>query len=261
MKCIEIIEYLEKQSPLKYASSWDNSGFLVGDSNKEIKKIFIALDATDEVIEEAVYQKVDMLLTHHPMIFQGMKRITSDDFIGRRIMQLIQNDIVCYAMHTNFDVKGMADLAAQCMGLHQTEVLEITYQDETGKEGFGRVGKLAAEMTLEECCQLVKDKFQIDSVKVFGELNQKIQKVAISPGSGKGMILAAIEKEVDVLITGDIDHHDGIDAVARKLNIIDAGHYGIEHIFIPYMKQYIETVLSDKVTVTCARIQSPFQII
>lgn len=261
MRCREVIEFLEKQSPLKYASSWDNSGLLVGDVNKEIKKIFIALDATDEIIEEAVLQNADLLLTHHPMIFQGMKRITNDEFTGRRIIRLIQNDIACYAMHTNFDIKGMADLAAEYIELPKEEILEITNQEEQCTEGFGRVGHFSKEITLEECCQLVKDKFQLDSVKVFGNLEQKISKAAISPGSGKSMIPAALKSGVEVLITGDIDHHDGIDAVARGLNIVDAGHYGIEHIFIPYMKKYLDQVLSDQVTVFCARIQNPFQII
>ena len=110
MECKKVIEILEKQSPKSYACDWDNVGLLVGREDKEIQKIYIALDATDEAIEEAIANGADMLLTHHPMIFKGMKRVTQEDFIGRRIIRLIQNDMVYYAMHTNFDVIGMAAL-------------------------------------------------------------------------------------------------------------------------------------------------------
>lgn len=261
MKCSEIIQLLEVHSPVEFSSSWDNVGLLVGDKHKDVKKILIALDATDEVIEEAIFRKVDMLLTHHPLIFQGMKRIVMEDFIGRRIIRLIKNEISYYAMHTNFDIKGMADLAAEYLELPKKNILEVTYQGEKGEEGFGRVGYLLGEISLEECCQLVKEKFHLDSVKVFGNLEQKVRKIAISPGSGKSMVTMAIEQEVEVLITGDIDHHDGIDAVARGLAIIDAGHYGIEHIFIPYMKEYLEKKLQNQVEVACVKIQNPFQII
>lgn len=113
MECKKVIEILEKQSPKSYACDWDNVGLLVGREDKEIQKIYIALDATDEAIEEAIANGADMLLTHHPMIFKGMKRVTQEDFIGRRIIRLIQNDMVYYAMHTNFDVMGMADLAGR----------------------------------------------------------------------------------------------------------------------------------------------------
>ena len=94
------------------------------------------MDATDEAIEEAIANGADMLLTHHPMIFKGMKRVTQEDFIGRRIIRLIQNDMVYYAMHTNFDVMGMADLAADYLGISDTRVLEITSVSETGEEGL-----------------------------------------------------------------------------------------------------------------------------
>ena len=240
MECKKVIEILEKQSPKSYACDWDNVGLLVGREDKEIQKIYIALDATDEAIEEAIANGADMLLTHHPMIFKGMKRVTQEDFIGRRIIRLIQNDMVYYAMHTNFDVMGMADLAADYLGISDTRVLEITSVSETGEEGIGRYGSLKKEMTVRECCEEVKQAFSLENVKVFGDLERKVKTAAISPGSGRSVISNALQAGVDVLITGDIDHHEGIDAVAQKLTVIDAGHYGVEHIFIPYMEQYLK---------------------
>ena len=240
MKCQEIIDILQRQAPEHYACDWDNVGLLVGDSQKEVHKIYIALDATDEAIEEAIAFQADMLLTHHPMIFKGIKKVNREEFTGRRIISLIQADIAYYAMHTNFDVKGMADLAAAKMKLTDCRVLEVTCEDSEGLQGIGRTGKLPEIMEIKACAELVKKAFQIDQVKVYGSLNQQAATAAISPGSGKSVISEALKSGVEVLITGDIDHHEGIDAAAQGLAIIDAGHYGIEKIFIPYMKQYLE---------------------
>ena len=109
MLCQEIIKTLEARYPGSCAMDWDYVGLLVGRRKKEVHRIYVAVDATDEVIEAAIDAQADMLVTHHPMIFSGMKRITEDDFIGRRVLRLIQNDIAYYAMHTNYDVMGMAE--------------------------------------------------------------------------------------------------------------------------------------------------------
>lgn len=260
MECKKVIEILEKQSPKSYACDWDNVGLLVGREDKEIQKIYIALDATDEAIEEAIANGADMLLTHHPMIFKGMKRVTQEDFIGRRIIRLIQNDMVYYAMHTNFDVMGMADLAADYLGISDTRVLEITSVSETGEEGIGRYGSLKKEMIVRECCEEVKQAFSLENVKVFGDLERKVKTAAISPGSGKSVISNALQAGVDVLITGDIDHHEGIDAVAQNMTVIDAGHYGVEHIFIPYMEQYLKREAKE-LEIAVQPLTFPFQII
>ena len=260
MRCEDVIRKLEELSPLSYAESWDNPGLLAGRKDKEIKRIYVALDATTQTIEEAIRLRADMLLTHHPLIFKGIKKVNSDDFVGRRIMTLIQNDICYYAMHTNFDVMGMADAAADILHLKQREVLEITFEDEIAKEGFGRFGRLPQIMTLDECAEYVKKVFRIEWVKVFGEPDTEVETAAILPGSGKSMIGAAIGKGADILITGDIDHHDGIDALERGMAVIDAGHFGLEQIFVPYMEEYIKREMTD-VEVIMQKPESPFRIV
>ena len=123
MKCQEIIERIEKRFPQEYACSWDNVGLLAGDRQQEVDRVYIALDATDEVIEAAVSSGAGLLLTHHPMIFGGLKAVTTDDYAGERLIRLIKNGISYYAMHTNYDVLGMADLAAGMLDLTETAVL------------------------------------------------------------------------------------------------------------------------------------------
>ena len=260
MLCNEITKKIEVRYPKQYAMEWDNVGLLVGRCDKEVKRIYIALDATDEVIGDALNWGADLLLTHHPMIFKGMKRVTDQDFIGRRVLKLIQNDMAYYAMHTNYDVKGMAQLAGEYLEMEEQEVLEVTAQEEGAIEGIGRVGLLKSEMTLKECCQFVKKALGLPNVKVFGDLNQIVRRAAVSPGSGKSVISCALKKGADVLITGDIDHHEGIDAVSQGMMIIDAGHYGTEYIYMEDMRKFFEANFPE-IQVRTAKVQQPFQIL
>lgn len=258
MRCKDIYEHLEQLSPVSFAQSWDNVGLLVGREERQVNRIFVALDATDEVVDEAVRVEADMLLTHHPLIFDGIKNVSDSDFIGRRIVRLIRYDICYYAMHTNFDVMGMADAAADELKLEHREVLDVTYEDELSREGIGRIGELNQKLSLIECARYVKECFHIGNVRMYGEPSQKVRKIAICPGSGKDFIKTAIDKKVDVLITGDIGHHDGIDAVAQGLAVIDASHYGLEKIFIPYMRDFLHRELPE-LEVICAEYKPPYQ--
>lgn len=260
MKCYEIIEKLETLSPTIFAEEWDNVGLLAGRRDKEVRMVYIALDATDDVIEDAVRVGADLLLTHHPLIFRKLSRVNTDDFIGRRIYELIRNDISYYAMHTNFDVMGMADAAADELSLKDRQVLNVTYEDDISKEGCGRVGKLEKCMSVVELAKLVKEKFHVPNVRVFGSLGDIVETAAVMPGSGGSYISDSLNAGADVMITGDVDHHEGIDAVAQGLTIIDAGHYGIEKLFIPYMEEFIKRELPGLQTYK-AEIKEPFVVI
>ena len=261
MQCKDIMAMIEGTYPKSAALGFDNVGLQAGRSEKEVRRIYLALDTTDAVIEEAIAQEADMLITHHPLIFSPLKHITDEDFIGRRLLKLIRSDISYYAMHTNYDVLGMAELSGKIMDLQNGEVLDVTYTDEEGNpEGIGRIGNLEKDMTLEECCVYVKHRLELGSLKVFGDMQKKVHRLAISPGSGKSSIAVALEKGADVLVTGDIGHHDGIDAVEQGLAVIDAGHYGTEYIFIEDMKQFFEKKLP-VLDVLTDPIEHPFQII
>lgn len=262
MKCRDMITHFEKQFPLSAAEPWDNVGLQTGSGTKEIKTVYVALDATDKVVADAAIRKADMLLTHHPLIFSPLKRVCADDFIGRRVTALVQNDIAYYAMHTNYDVCRMSELAAEYISLREPHVLiETGFPEQNGTPGgLGRIGDLGETMTLRACCELIKGRFRLANVKAFGSMNKMVRRAAIFPGSGKSAVDAAVGAHADVLITGDIDHHTGIDAAARGVSVIDAGHYGIEHIFIKDMKSFIEKSWRG-VTVYTPQPESPFQIV
>ncbi|MBO5342126.1 MAG: Nif3-like dinuclear metal center hexameric protein [Lachnospiraceae bacterium] len=240
MRCKDLIAKLEQLSPAMYAMEWDNSGLLLGDAEKEIRKVLISVDITDEVIDEAVRHGADMIIAHHPLIFSKINKVVATDLTGRRIIRMIENGICCYCMHTNFDVMGMADEAAERLGLIQSEVLMVTYEDDISKEGIGRYGFLKDICSLKELAELVKQQFALNHVTVYGEADTRVAKAAISTGSGKSMIKYALKTDCDVIITGDIDYHSALDSVAQGLCIIDAGHFGLEKIFIRYLKEYLQ---------------------
>lgn len=261
MRCSEIIELLKELAPEDCACDWDNPGLLAGRSDKEVQKIYIALDATDQVVEAAVKAGADMLLTHHPLIFKAIKRVNDQNFITRRLVRLIQADISYYAMHTNFDAAPgcMADLAADKLGLSQCVPLEALgeMKSDAGMVpyGIGKAGILSQEVTVGQLANQVKEVFGLPFALVYGQelMDARVTQVSVCPGAGGSEIEGAIACGSQVMVTGDISHHQGIDAAARGMAVIDAGHYGLEHIFIPYMTDYLRQHLGGKIEI----IQAP----
>lgn len=239
MKCSDIFEYLTKLYPPEFAMDWDNSGFLLGRSDKEVKNVLVVLDITNEVLEYAEAKDIDLIVSHHPIIFSALKRVTDETLLGNYILNILKNDICVIAMHTNFDIAkgGMANICSERLGISNTCVFERTNICDGEEFGVGKIGDLKKDMSLDELIELVKSKFNLKHVSVFGRenINSKIRRVAISPGSGKGMYKYAI-KRADVLITGDITHHEGLDAANDGVCIIDATHYGLEHLFVEKVK-------------------------
>ncbi len=251
---------MEKQYPVSYAEDWDNVGLLVGRDDKKVSTVFLALDLTEEVLLQAEKAGADLIVTHHPMIFSPVKKINNQSVTGRRVLTLIRKDISYYAMHTNYDVMGMADLSAQYLQLKNTEVLSVTDISGEKAEGFGRTGELPEEMSLKECALFVKKQLGLTDVKVYGDLEKRVKHAAVCTGAGKSMIREALAAGAEVYVTGDIDHHTGIDTVAEGMALIDAGHYGTEYIFMEAMKQEL-TGAFPELTVKTANVQVPYTIL
>ena len=250
----ELAVELEKLAPLSYACSWDNPGLITGRRDKEIRRIAIALDATEPVIEGAVKAGADLLLTHHPMIFKAVSKINDDNSLGRRLMELIRADMCCYAMHTNFDSAPgcMADIVARMMGIEKEGPLEPVEGFEGESFGIGFVGELKEPLYPNVLADRIKESFNLPFVLYYAgdgtdvpdperrlPYSRKIKRVAVCPGSGRGMAEAALKKGAEAFITGDMGHHDGLDAVSEGMALIDAGHYGLERVFVPFMAEYI----------------------
>ena len=260
MKCKEIAELIEKEYPKSCAEEWDNVGLLAGDEDTEVSDIMVSLDATDEVVEQAVSNKVQLLITHHPLIFGSVKQINNSSVVGRRLLKLIGNGIAYYAMHTNFDIRGMAQLNEEQIGLINTQVLYETGEENGIPEGIGRVGELPNAVDYLTLAEHVKKSLGIDSVRCYGCGAPDIKRVAISGGSGKSVVSSAIKAKAQVLITGDIDYHTGIDAADDGLYIIDAGHFGTEYVFMEYMTQKLKKLLPE-CNIIKAEQKPPFVVV
>ena len=158
MKCSEIFEYLKRLYPLELAMDWDNSGFLLGRSDKEVRNVLVVLDITNEVLDYAEAKSIDLIVSHHPIIFSAIKRVTDESLLGNYILKILKNDICVIAMHTNFDIAigGMADICSERLGLSNTCVFEITNICDGEELGVGKIGDLKKDMSLDELIELVK---------------------------------------------------------------------------------------------------------
>lgn len=229
MRVKDILKKIEDFAPPALAYSWDNVGLLVGDAERDVKRILITLDPDVQIIEEAVNKECDLIVSHHPMFFKGIKHIRSEEPVGKSIELMIKNDISLIAAHTNMDCaeRGVNAGLAELMELNDVVVLE---ENPEFKEcGLGRVGNLKKSMTLRELAEYTKDKLKIKGIRAAGNENRVIRRIAVAGGSCSEVIPLAISKGAEAIITGDMKYHETINAVNDGICVLDAGHYGTEH--------------------------------
>lgn len=260
MKVKEITALLNREIPPSYAMDWDHVGLLVGDEEQDVQRILVALDADDAAVNRAVEEKFDLIVTHHPLLFHPLERVEEQDFIGRRVRKMIRSGISCFAMHTNFDIVKMGDINAADLKMQNPLVLDEVGNDENGVYGFGRTGTLENDMTLEEFARFTKKVCHLSQIRVYGDLKKLIHTISVASGSGKSSIPAALHKGADVIVTGDVDYHTAIDSVAKGIAVIDAGHYGTEFCFIPYMTDFFREKFPE-LDVAGQPIRQPFSIV
>ena len=256
-----IAQILDGFAPRKLAESWDNVGLLLGDGSRKVKSIMVCLDTPEWVVEEAINKKVDMIICHHPLIFNPIKRITNDNPIGRKIIKLIKNNIAVYAMHTNFDSSagGMNDILMERLGFGKSEILEtkshpyeevvcdiVSLENKQENYGLGRIGELEDAVTLQEYAERVKNLLCIKSLKIIGNGEKIIKKVAVIGGAGSSYWQKAKSKGADVLITGDISYHTQVDALEGGIALIDGGHFGTEKVIMSFMTEKLKELLREK---------------
>ncbi len=227
-----IAELLEELAPSQWAESWDNVGLLIGHPARPADRILVALELTNAVVDQAIELKAQLVVVHHPPIFGSLKALRFDRAAPRRMERLIQAQIGVYAAHTNYDQSqgGTNDVLATATGLLKHQVLFKT-GDQNASElarGHGRIGQLDQPSTLDELCARLKERLSIASLKLVGDRSRLVNTVAVAAGSGKSFISCAAERGADVLVTGDIGHHDALDAQDAGIALIDVGHYNSE---------------------------------
>ncbi len=245
--CNDIMDVLEEKSPRQYACEWDNVGLLLGRKDKVVNRVMVALDATMEVVKTACDMGCDMLITHHPLIFSSVKRVTDENVLGEKLLLLAEHGISYYAMHTNFDTVGsMAHAVTKVfLGLDSKEPIE---KCDLPEEGMGRIAYLPKPMTRDEICQYIKKQLELSQVTFYpatpnGEVipsDKEFTKIAIMPGSGKSFIDAVVATGCDLYLTGDIGYHEAQHATELGLSIIDATHDGLEKVFAAYISDYLK---------------------
>ncbi|MBO7374874.1 MAG: Nif3-like dinuclear metal center hexameric protein [Lachnospiraceae bacterium] len=247
----DIYKCLDRIAPFEYKEDWDNSGLLIGDWNKDVSRIMVVLDVTNEVVAAAVQANVDLIISHHPLIFEPIKQLNTDDLTASKVLKLANNNIAYIAMHTNMDATGLGEVADEILGIKREEVLWVNINYNDPKIGMGSIGKFVNEnkeevnITLRDAVIRTKEGFQADVVKVYGDLDRVINKVAVCTGSGKSLVDTAIEKGCDLFITGDINYHTGLDAAERGLALIDISHYTTEIVFIDILSAFFAMNLPD----------------
>ncbi|MBU1145505.1 MAG: Nif3-like dinuclear metal center hexameric protein [Firmicutes bacterium] len=224
MNSIDVIKYLESYYPKTLAYEWDNVGLQVGTLNKKIKKCLITLDVTKEVVKEAIDKKVQLIISHHPLLFKPLLSVQIDTPRGWIIHHLIKQDISVYSIHTNYDLAtgGMNDEFAKILKIQSPKLLDE-------EENIGRYGEIE-ETSMTEFIQFVKKKLEIDQVRLIGSLDKTIKVVGISGGSGSAHLFQAKRKNCDVYLTGDVTYHTALDALQIGQCVLDIGHYA-EKIF------------------------------
>ena len=226
----DILKYTETIAPRNMKMDWDNVGLLCGSKTTEVSKILVALDPFEHVCREAADWGAELIVTHHPIIFQAMKAITDDTSIGRSILQLCRHGIAAINAHTNLDQApgGVNDVLARTLGLQDVEVINASGVDAEGNEwGLLRCGQVQ-EQTLQDFLQNVKDQLGCKGLR-YVDGGRPVRRVAVGGGSCASGMLDALDAGCDTFVTADVKYNQFWDAQDLGLNLIDAGHFHTEN--------------------------------
>lgn len=240
----EIFDYLCTRAPLDTAEAWDNPGLLVGDPRKEVTRVLVALDATDGALATAEAVGADLLVTHHPVIFAPLKRLTADSIPYR----LAAAGIGVVSAHTNLDkaIGGVNDTLAARLGLQDVTV---------AADEFTRIGTLPQEMSARDFAAHVADVLETP-VRYAGD--RPVRTVAVCGGSG-GNFIGGCVGQADAYVTGEVKHHEWL-AAADSINVIDAGHYATEIPVVDTVAAWLTEQYPD-LTVTVYRDGDPYSVV
>ena len=221
MRASDIISAIESFAPLSIQESWDNSGLLVGSPEQEVNGVLIGFDCTPALVDEAIGCGADFIVTHHPLIFSGLKRISPDDPTGLALIKAVKAGIAVYAAHTTADkvIGGVSGTMAARLGLKNVRVLD----EETEGIGLGAVGDLESPMDSEEFIKYVKSCFGLSVARCSRPIDIPVDRVAMCGGSGSSLIGKAMEAGAQAYICGDISYHHFF--TPKNFMLIDIGHF------------------------------------
>lgn len=224
----EITAVLDEWMPPRLAEKWDNTGLLVGDRTADVRRVMTCLTLTPDSVGEAVQQEVDLVVSHHPLPFKPLQRLTTDTTEGRLLWQLARNGVAVYSPHTAFDsaAEGINCRLADGLGLTKAKPLTPDVADPT--IGTARVAKAPAGDTLDTLAERAKTLLDLPMVRVVGKPNQQITRVGIACGSGGSMLDEAVAAGCDAFVTGESNFHGCLAAEAQNVALLLVGHYASE---------------------------------
>ena len=234
----DVERFLYDWAPAGLAAEWDNVGLLVGDPEREVRRILTTLDITEAVVEEAIGAGVDLIVSHHPVMncaWHPVQTLRTDDRQGRILTKLVENHISAICMHTNLDAAegGVNDILAKKLGLLDTEYLN--------EEKIGRVGTLKCELPLVEFTRFVVKSLVCNGLR-YTDCGKPVHRVAVGGGACGDYIAQAVALGCDTFVTSDLRYHDFLDT--KELNLIDAGHFPTEQVIVPELCRRLQAAFS-----------------
>lgn len=244
-KVKEIAEYFEALVPSEMKMDFDNVGLLVGSVSTDVDTALVALDITDEVINEAVSCKAQIILSHHPLFFD-LKQVNDGTLCGGKIVKLLKNGISAYCQHTNLDGVdgGVNDALAKRLSLRVEGRLEDLVTAGGIAYGMGRYGHLSAAMEFPEFLAFVKSALGTGGIR-YCCAGKPVKNVAVCGGSGGDFVQKAISLGCDTLVTADVKYHQFLEAKELGLNILDADHFCTENVVVPVLADMMKSGFPD----------------
>lgn len=235
-----VFAFLQEKAPFELQEGFDNAGFLVGREDASVSKILVALDITEQVVQEAAEQGAQLIAAHHPVIFGGLKSVTDQTVTGRILLALVENGIAAICAHTNLDAVegGVNDALALRLGLTDIGQLKQTGVDGQGRPyGIGRVG-LVPEQPLYDFAMAVKKLLGANGIRLV-DGGKPVHMIAVGGGACADMMGDALAQGCDTFVTSDVKYHQFLEARALGLNLVDAGHYPTENVVCSVMQEWL----------------------
>jgi len=232
----DIYAQLDQFAPFETQAEFDNAGFLVGRGDREVSKVLVSLDITDAVIEEARQIGAQLIISHHPLVFDLVRSVTDGSLTGSKLLKLAENGIAAICAHTNLDAceGGVNELLARTLGLCELEQLHSEGEDRFGRPyGIGRVGIVRTKsiVKVKDFAVEVKEKLNAAGVR-YVDAGRDVRRVAVGGGSCGSMLTDAIDAGCDTFVTADVKYNVFLDAAELGINLLDAGHFATEDVVI-----------------------------
>jgi dinuclear metal center YbgI/SA1388 family protein len=237
----EICEFLDALAPARLAEDWDNVGLLVGDPARPAQRVMTCLTVTPESAQEAMQGKVDLIVTHHPLPFRPLHRLTVDTTAGRLLWELIGQQISIYSPHTSWDSarEGINQQLAVGLGLQAIQPLESA-DSLQADEGSGRWGQLPRSQPLSALIDATRQFLSIKGLHYVGRLSDAVQRVAVACGSAGQFLPSAQRVECELLVTGETSFHTCLEAAASGVALILPGHYASERFALETLAKHLQ---------------------